>query len=69
MQKTETYKLMRGWRDGESMQPHEIDTFTDIDTAIDASFFLGGYVQRISDGAVFVGGAKGWINPQTGEVK
>lgn len=66
------YKIMRGWRDGEIMEPHaatrisrsadvtEIE-FDDLDAAIRYTAINGGWIERTSDSAIFVGAA-GWID-------
>jgi hypothetical protein len=64
----ETYKLMRSWTYGESMQPHEVNgiEYTGLKKAIWASEVHGGHVVRQSDGAYYMG-ADGWVDAYTGE--
>lgn len=55
-----TYTCMRGWRDGEMMQPHQHGgPFDTVEEAAEYADRNGGYVRRDSDGATLEG--SDWI--------
>lgn len=58
-----TYTVMRAWRDGESMQPHQLGgPFDTLEEAKTHANSKGGYVRRDSDGASLApGGGEEWI--------
>lgn len=71
------YRIMRGWKDGEIMEPHVVDMvhkdgtvtdreYDDLDRAVNYTITHGGWVERIADKAVWVG-RDGWIDRSTGE--
>jgi hypothetical protein len=72
----DTYRIMRTWRDGEPMRVHPVTDetgtpvkFADADAAIRYAAVQGGWVERDSDGAVWVGCGDGWVDADTGVVK
>jgi len=72
----DTYTIMRVWEDGEPMRSQPVTDaagtpieFDDADKAIRYTRAHGGWVQRSSDGANFVGCCAQWICPETGEIK
>jgi hypothetical protein len=57
------YRVMRGWQDGEMMQPHLLGAFNRIEDAVAFRDQNGGWVERSSDGATLAPNSDGadWL--------